>query len=146
MKTLTIAQAEAAHPLAGAVLRQLGGGRDAVNSAIEAGQNGADVGWHGFTYYNETLAFAKRHRKAIAEAVEALSGALGEGAIECVGGFGCLQDTKPTVREVAVALYGGDEPDDGHDLSGTDMVRNALAWFALEEVGQAIADRQEEAA
>lgn len=136
----TVAAAMKAHPLAPAVLRQLGGGADAVTSAIDAANHGADGGFGGFIYYTETCAFTARNRAAIAELAESMASDLGEsGAIALVRGFRCLDKDTPE-SAIAHALYGGRKPKDKDCLDAIDLVENALAWFALEEVGRAIAD------
>lgn len=135
---MTVAAARKCHPLASAVLRQLGGGADAVQSAIDAANHGADGGFGGFITYAENERFATRHRAKIAAAVEELADDLGEDPIGLVRGFGCLKDDPPAVAAVSVALFGGRVPKGLED--DLLMVRNALAWFALEEVGRRIAD------
>lgn len=136
-KTITIAQARACHPLASAVLRQLGDERitrEAIDTAIEAGRRGADAGWHGFTFTRSTVVFAKRHRAAIVECIEHMATELGErGPVSLVLGFKCLPNDV-TETHVAVAMYGSGQ----HYDRAVDTVLNALAWFALEEVGRAI--------
>ena len=134
--TITIAQARACHPLASAVLRQLGHGRitrEAIDAAIEAGRHGADAGWPGFTYTSDAVAFARANALGIVTAVEHLASDLGEeGAVSFVRGWRSVKDAGATEADVASALYGRGDTD------GADGVLNALAWFALEEVGRAI--------
>jgi hypothetical protein len=138
MKTsITIKEAKSVHPLASAVLRQLGGGHEAIETAIDAGNHGADAGWCGFTYYKDTCAFTARNRAAIAQAVEALAVDLGEQPIAMVRAFHCLKDNGVEDKHVALALYGG-KAHDKDTQDGVDLVENALAWFALEEVGRAL--------
>lgn len=132
----TLAKAKALHPLAGAVLRQLGGGRYAIESAKDAANYGASGGFCGFTYYSDTHAFTSRNRRAIAEAVRDMADSLGEDPIVMVQGFGCFRHDKPDALAVAAALTGG-----RHEDRGT--VDNALAWFALEEVGRVLVDGDE---
>jgi hypothetical protein len=131
----TLAKARKAHPLAAAVLRQLGGGREALEQAIEAGRHGADAGWPGFTFYDDTVGFTRRHRAAICGAVEQLAADLGEEPIAMVRGFRCLGGDI-SHRAVSQALWGGR----GADKDEVEQVENALAWWALEEVGRALAD------
>lgn len=135
---LTIKRAREAHPLASIVLRQLGGGKDAISSAIEAGEHGADAGWPGFTWHSDTVPWAKRHRAAILKACRDMMDDLGEpGTIaQFLGTFRCLRDYRPVDIESALGSYPTDE-----DI--TTAVYNALAWFALEEVGRALANAAE---
>lgn len=80
----TVAEALAAHPLAPAVLTQLGMvigdgyEQDAIDSAIEAGHHGANAGWHGFTYYTDTRRFFADNRLAILDQLVQLSDDIGE--------------------------------------------------------------------
>lgn len=129
MTMLTIDEAKAVSPLAAAVLEQLGGDEEDVQTAIDAAMNGADGGFHGFTYTRDCVDFVVKHREIITQAVEGMASDLGEDPIAFVRGFNCLDDDTPT-RDIARALYGGGEADD--------QVMNALAWFALEEVGQGL--------
>lgn len=137
MATVTIKAARAAHPLAAAVLRQLGGGRDAVESAKDAARHGADGGFHGFIRYTDTAGFARRNRRKIADAVSEMAADLGVSSdVSLVRGFRCLEGADVSERDIAAALWGG--PPESED--GLRLVSNALAWFALEEVGHALAN------
>jgi hypothetical protein len=132
--TMTLTQARKAHPLASIVLRQLGGGREAIDSAKEAGQHGADAGWPGFTYHSETVPWARRHKRTILDAAHDLARDIGEGgAVALVCGFNCLKDYDKA--EVEAVLTGT-----SRDADTQTAVYNALAWFALEEVGRALED------
>ncbi len=143
LNKITIAEAKKSHPLAAAVLRQLGGGQDAIQSAVDAAGHGADAGFSGFTYYADTCSFTSRHRTAIAEAVKQMADDLGEQPFAMVKGFGCFKNDAPSDEEIARALFdrNGRLPD--NIKHGVELVENALAWFALEEVGRAITDLQE---
>ena len=139
---VTIEQALASHSLAPAVLRQLGGGRGAVQSAIEAGEHVADAGWPGFTYSADCLAFVRRNKAAIKAAIKDMAYDLGEEEIQMIRGFGCLSTRNRTEvkydctsSEVGSVLYV--DGSDAGDMAS--KIYDALAWFALEEVGRAIA-------
>ena len=132
-RTITLASARAAHPLAPAVLRQLGGGREAVETCIDAANCGADAGWPGFTTYSETIRFALRNRTEIRKALADYC-VDGGGIAAMVAEFPCLRNCETTIDEVSEALYG----DPSNMSAGSDLVLNALAWFALETVGHAI--------
>lgn len=136
----TVKAAMASHPLAPAVLRQLGGGADAVRSALEAAQHGADAGFHGFTYYSDTISFAKRNRRKIAASVYSMADDLGESADSMVKSFRCLDDPSEQAIDIALATTSDGA---GAVADDVEQVRNALAWFALEEVGHAIASLSE---
>ena len=139
MKTITIKTANACHPLAPAVLRQLGGGRDAISAALDAAQHGADAGFPGFTYCADTTAFAIRNRLNIGYSLSLQARDLGEdGPVSLVRGFRCLSGgSAPSEEAVSLAIYGGKiRSEDLEEEVG--VVLNALAWWALEEVGRAI--------
>lgn len=139
------------------VLRQLGGGQDAWDSLRDAANHGADAGFCGFTYYSDTVGFFKQYRKDIAALAEQQASDCGENVSEMVASFGCLSgqelhelrakhrysEIPSHERQQALAeylpsinrcLYGG------RISSDDDIVANALAWFALEEVGRAAED------
>lgn len=141
MKTVTIKSANACHPLAPAVLRQLGGGRDAISSALDAAQHGADAGFPGFTYCADTAAFAIRNRLNISYSLAQQAQDLGEdGPVSLVRGFRCLTGAHaPSEEAVSLAIYGGKiRPGDDGLEDEVGNVLNAIAWWALEEVGRAI--------
>jgi hypothetical protein len=97
------------------------------NTLKDVTEHGADAGFSGFIYYNETCDFYKRNQKAIADEVEELAQGLGEDPTEMVKGFNCLRGQGYTTKEVALTLY-------GTPSQHNDIIANALAWFALEEV------------
>ena len=136
-----------------AVLRQLGGGKYAINTLRDVNRGGADAGFAGFTWHSDTVAFFKLNRKEIVALAEQQADGMGENTAEMVASFQCLAGrrlkhdrtdafdyrTTPHNRailneympSVARCLYGGRLTDDDTDVA------NALAWFALEEVARA---------
>jgi ubiquinone biosynthesis protein UbiJ len=138
IRSITVKCAQQCHPLARAVLNQLGGGAEAVQLAREAGVHGAATGWPGFTYYSDTITFAKRHRQAIARVIGDMADDMGVDPISMVRGF--LKSDNYSSKTIAAAMFGGRV--DGEE-SGVGMVLNAMAWCALEEVGRAINDAAE---
>lgn len=96
------------------------------------GSCGAADGYSGFVYYTETVAFFRSHRKKIVELAQSLADSMGEDTITMVRGFNCLGSCW-SYDEVARALYGRYS----EDLT---QIYNALAWFALEEVANAVED------
>lgn len=135
---MTVEQARKLHPLAPAVLAQLGDCDDVIQSAIDAANHGADGGFGGFTYYVDTCAFTTANRAAIAATVEDMADQLGNTPFEMLRAFGC-GDVSWKDSNLSAALYGGA----GADPDEVEAIENALAWFALEEVGRAIADAAE---
>lgn len=88
--------------------------------------------------YHDTRAFTRAHRVAIATMAEEMASELGEsGAVALVRGFRCLDKETPE-RAIYAGLYGGRVPAEMED--DLCQVENALAWFALEEVGRALAN------
>lgn len=89
---------------------------------IEAGEHGADAGWAGFSYYEDTGEFYEKYEDAIWELLEENAESMGE--------------KHPLAL---IATFKG-----AQDVHGADQFENLLAWFALEEVGRWLADREEE--
>ena len=96
----------------------------------DVARHGADAGFSGFTYYSGTVPFFKRHRVDILKMAEEMADDFGQGVLEMVAGFRCL-DKKYTIDEIGRALFSTIAKD---DASG--MIRNAMTWFALEEVAR----------
>lgn len=120
--------------LARAVIRQMGGWRAFSESARDVANHGADAGFSGFIYYRDTCKFTARNRSLIRESVGQMASDLGESAVTMVKGFRCLNNDF-SEDEVGQCLYGrGSKGDAG------DMIDNALAWYALEEVSRAYDD------
>jgi hypothetical protein len=116
-----------------AVSRQLGGWEYFTDSAEDIRNHGADGGWNGFIWYDDTKKFYRRNRKAILQLAEQLADDIGEDLLSMVASFNCLKCYKLTQNEVAQALY----------LSKgewVDSVQNAMAWFALEETARSYCD------
>ena len=136
MKTIKQVCEESIVPakLVRAVVKQLGGGKEAIETLGDVYRHGADAGFCGFTYYTDTVRFYKRNRVDIVALAETMADDLGENVIEMVMNFGCLQLDKKDVHIIAKALY-GDIKDDR-----VIEVVNALAWFSLEEVARAFYD------
>lgn len=109
------------------VLRQLGGGKDAIQSAKDAASHGADSGFNGFVYTHECVAFFKRNRAAILGALTEMASDCGQTSSAMLAGFRCLKG----IEDPMAALANPKSED-------CDMVANALAWFALEECGRHI--------
>ena len=108
-----------------AVIRQAGGWDSFKEIAKDVCDHGADCGFSGFIYYNETVPFAKRNKKAILAYAEEMAKDVGDAdEFVLIAGFNCLDIS---VSEVAEAIY---NPRSEHRTE----VFNAMAWFTLEEV------------
>lgn len=117
-----------------AVVRQSGGWESFCEMAPDITNHGIDGGFHGWIYYNETMAFTRKNKAAILEALKNLADDLGEGMLEMVRGFGVFKNDKDiTVDNIARAIYQGKG-----DYST--QVLNVLAWFAAEETARAYCD------
>jgi hypothetical protein len=116
-----------------AVSRQMGSWEYFTESAEDIQNHGADGGWNGFIWYDDTKKLYRRNRKAILQLAEQMADDLGEDLLSMVASFNCLKCYKLTQNEVAQALY----------LSKgewVDSVQNAMAWFALEETARSYCD------
>lgn len=114
-----------------AVVRQMGGWDSFKESAQDVANYGADGGFNGFIYYNDTVPFAKRHKSVILDLAKQMADDLGEpGAMSMIGGFNCL---KMSADDVAEAIL---NPRSAESTN----IYNSLAWFALEEVARSYAD------
>ena len=113
------------------VVRQIGGWDEFKDRAQDVANGGAAAGWVGFTYYTDTVAFAKRNKRAIEGLLKDLADSIGEDFAKTLTSFNCLQG------------YEGFEILDGYYNPRSEMrtqVYNALAWFALEEVCRSYCD------
>ncbi len=126
----------ASEKLVRAVVRQLGG----RESLEDVARHGASGGFGGFVYYTDTVAFFRRNRADVVKLAENMAESLGENVAEMVAGFNCLggcDEKRRFMPDVCRALYGGGKLED-------DLVPNALAWFALEEVARGFVDCAED--
>ena len=93
-------------------------------------EHGANIGFHGFICYSDTIAFFKANRKDIVNHMENMSAELGTDIISFVQGFGVFRHSeKPTPSEIGKALWGSVRH--RYDLT---TLYNVFAWYALEEI------------
>lgn len=116
-----------------AVIRQIGGWQKFKDRAPDVTNCGANRGFSGFVYYRDTVPFFKRNKTAIMSLAKDMASDLGQDVYEMIAGFNCLKTDSGTVAE-AIHNPRTDDPE---------QVRNALAWFALEEVARAYCDALE---
>ena len=98
----------------------------------DVARHGADAGWPGFTYYSDTGAFFQTHKADILALAKQDAEDMGTDMLEMIRGFRCLGNNgKPdySMAEIGEAIYAG---------AGecADVIQNAMAWFALEEVAR----------
>ena len=124
-----------------AVIKQLGYDKleEEVKSSLEDVINhGAGVGFRGFTYYSDTIAFFRKNKKHIIMLAENMAEDLGEDVTNMIKGFNCLKDYELSNSQIGKVLY-GKFSDSGDNV----QIMNALSWFALEEVARYIIDAEE---
>ena len=96
--------------------------------------HGIDGGYGKFVYYSDTVTFYKKHKADIKKLAQEMAQEMGENVIEMIGGFNCLKYfdyknhkwTDLEGQDVIGETFYGNKYDD--------VVANALAWFAGEEV------------
>ncbi len=89
--------------------------------------HGADAGFGQFVYYSDTCKFFDDNRIEILRSVADMAEQLGEEPSSMVKSFGCLNGDFDS--EVDQVIMGIDCDDDV-------QVKNALAWYALEETAR----------
>ena len=114
-----------------AVVKSIG-----LDSIPDVNRGGIDGGFGDFIYYKDTVAFFKKHRKDIVKMAEQMAEDMGENTVDFVACFNCLGGKDQNARteyypSISRCLYGGRLTDED------DVVANALAWFAAEEVCRA---------
>ena len=123
--------------LAGAVIRQFGGWENFQEKAADVANHGIDGGYCGFIYYDDTVAFTKKHKKLIIENVEYFADdVVGESFTKVIADFNCLKKSGITENDVITALM---YPRSCEEYTVT-QVYNALAWYAGETVTREYVD------
>lgn len=118
-----------------AVIRQVGGWDSFKDLAADVANHGANAGFSGFTYYSDTVPFAKRNKEALIGECKRMADDIGDGsAHQLIAGFNCID---LQADEVAEAIH-------NPRSENRTEVFNALAWFALEEVSRSYCDLTEE--
>ena len=122
--------------LASAVIRQFGGWENFREKSADVANHGIDGGFCGFIYYDETVAFTKKHKKLIIENVKQLADDVGESFTKVIADFNCLKNSGITDDDVIMALM---YPRSCEEYIIT-QVYNALAWYAGETVAHEYVD------
>ena len=107
--------------------------------------NGADGGFNGFIYYDETCKFAKENIKDIFDYAQEQAEQLGEGVYKMISSFNCLNGMDVKETEVASTIHstlnGVVDIDEGLVCQSMDTeILNALSWYALEEIARGEVD------
>jgi hypothetical protein len=120
-----------------AVVRQFGTWHDFTDSAEDIAENGASGGWNGFTYYSDTIRFARKNRHRISNMAWEQARELGMDTLDMVLAFnGSHDDDKMGAMSF---LSGGSYKEDYQSFY------NLMSWYALEEVARAYVDTREPA-
>lgn len=122
-----------------AVIEQLGYSEldeDCKATLEDIVNHGVDGGFHGFTYYSDTIKFFDDNRSLILSELADLAGDIGVTSIDVVRGFRCLQlGGDNWNHEIDQVLMGIDCDDDT-------QIKNALSWFAAEQVAYQLESEQ----
>src|SRR5215510_4539462 len=95
-------------------------------------KHGADCGFSGFIYENETIPFFIANRQDIVSHMEKTAKELGIDIISMVQNFGVFRNSeKPTASDVGRALW-----DNSKTWSDLTTLYNVFAWYALEEIAR----------
>ena len=95
-------------------------------------KGGADGGFGGFIYYNETVKFFDDNKDSIMEMAQNMAESLGEDTMTMISNFNCIKDLGLKPTDIAKIVYSNEEHED------STQVKNALAWYALEETAQVL--------
>lgn len=123
--------------LTAAVIRQFGGWETFQEKAVDVYNCGIDGGFCGFTYYEDTVSFTKKHKKPIIEDIKYFADdVVGESFTKVIAGFNCLKNSGITDDDVIMALMSPRSCDD-YVLQ---QVYNAMALYAGETVAREYVD------
>lgn len=121
-----------------AVIKQLGNEEDLFDIA----EYGADGGYNGFIWHEETNRFYDNNAGAIDALVQEEADEFGMSPGEMVAGFRVLNgDFDPYEIDLFLEGDGDDTELDDDDIT---VLKNALAWFALECVARDYVNENEE--
>ena len=99
----------------------------------DVNNHGASSGVGGFIYYHETIDFFDKNRDVIMALAKDMADDVGYTSTnEMISKFHCLNDNY-TLDEIVEALH-------GIDNDASTQVKNAMAWFALEEIARSVID------
>ena len=103
-----------------------------LSSLLEScAEYGAHIGIPGFTYYRETIRFFQKNQQGIINHMEQTAAEFGVDVIAMVQGFGVFRHSaKPKASHINKALYSR------YYNPNLDILYNAFAWYALEEISR----------
>jgi hypothetical protein len=112
-----------------------GGGepfKELSNQLENCALHGSNIGFHGFIYTSDTVAFFKNNRKDIASHMEETAEEMGTDIFSMVQSFGAFRNSeKPAAGEIGKALWDSQASPDFFYLY------EVFAQYALEEVSNA---------
>tara|TARA_R110000751_G_scaffold10347_1_gene37960 strand:- start:54 stop:443 length:390 start_codon:yes stop_codon:yes gene_type:complete len=104
---------------------------DLHNTLSDVRNHGASGGVGGFIYYNETIDFFDKNKESIMALTKEMADDVGyTSTYEMIANFNCLNDNY-SLDEIVESLHGVDN-------DASTQVKNAMSWFALEEVARSI--------
>ena len=114
-----------------AVLNQLGFDKyelneEATGTLEDIRNHGINGGFTGFIYYSDTEKFFDDNRYDILSMASEMAQEFGQSVSEMIAGFNCIDLTTQEVEAFLLNL------DDENETT----LKNALAWFAAEEVAR----------
>ena len=118
-----------------AVIEQLGysaSDPELRETLTDVSNHGASGGVGGFIYHNDTIKFFDNNRESIMELAKNLADDLGESIYEMIASFNCLVG-QYSLDEIVETLHGVEN-------DSSTQVKNAMSWFALEEVARSVVD------
>ena len=125
-----------------AVIAQLDCDDDELTATMSDITNqGADAGFNGFIYYNETCQFARDNMGTIYSHVKDDAADFGTDPLAMIAGFNCLHGEFPAIEigeviQSVMVLKNNPRLDSFDDTACNDgaetSILNALAWYALE--------------
>jgi hypothetical protein len=109
--------------------------KDTIQTAIDAGNHGADGGYSGFIWHDELAKFFEDNRKDILAMAKEDYSEFGYGSIdEMCKDWKCMKG----IDSVMMVLLDGESHED------YTQVADGFAWYALEMVGRWLEDSYEE--
>jgi len=121
-----------------AVIEQLGFAEledEAQETLQDVCKNGANVGWEGFTYYNDTVKFYDENENLIKQHLKDHYQDFGYNSIiKMVKSFNCFKQFKNDDR---IELFFMGMLDNNDDIT---TIKNGLAWYALEETARELTE------
>lgn len=117
------------------VMEQLGYDNDQdqeyLATLIDVASNGANSGFSGFTYYEDTTRFFDENRSLILDLLKQTYADLGYKSLdEMINSFNCIMEDKIDLMDIYAVLGGHDHELDDETKT---ILKNALALYALEE-------------